>query len=454
MNSVQRVSTIAASGDIDFFTIFRTVWRRRMLVVGVAGACALLGGVVAFAISPVYEVATTLRPVALNQLDALNRSKIYSLPPDEALRRVGATLDSYQARLEFFRSKPELIRAFQDEGQTVEQAFQDFNSTALSVVQADSKKVDLLSNFIGLNMQYSKNIDGAAVLNDFVDFAVERERIRLSKDMQIILANRLAEVDAKLASALTAYQSTNEGQIARLEEADAVKRAQLSDELKALRVQLKLQRQSRLAELDEAIGVAKSLGLKKPSTPSLMADEVSGSGNIIRTEVNGRPVPLYFMGTEVLEAERTALRKRTSDDFVEPRIGEIRKQLILLATNRTVEAIKTRANDQAFLEGVEALRGERARLQAIDTQLLGLHLVTIDQRAVAAKLPIKPRKSLIVLISLVGGGVLGIVLALLRGAFKDHQRKLRVIKMERAVHPILSDDLLQQGGACLPEARV
>jgi len=452
MNSVARVPSTATSGEINLFSVLRTVWRRRALIAVVASVCALVGVTVAYTITPIYETSTTLRPVALNQLDALNRSKIYTLPPVEALKRVGAALDSYNARLDFFRSRPDLIDAFQDEGQTVEQAFEDFNSSALSVMQADPKKTDLLSDFIGLKMRYEKGVDGAAILNDFVDFAVERERVQLSKDMQVILSNRLIEVDEKLQSAMSEYQAGNESRIARLEENDAIKRAQLDDELKALRVQLKLRREARVAELDEAIGVARNLGLKKPSTPSLMADE-GGGGNVIRTEVNGRPVPLYFMGTEVLEAERVALRKRTSDDFVEPRIGQIRKELILLSTNRKVQAIKSRANEQAFLEGIEGLRVERKRLQAVDTQLKGLRLVTTDQRAVASNKPVKPRKVLIVVLGLVGGILLGIVLALLRDAFKDHLRQLRVIDIQRPANRLLADDLQMQNNDRLAEAQ-
>jgi LPS O-antigen subunit length determinant protein (WzzB/FepE family) len=239
-----------------------------------------------------------------------------------------------------------------------------------------------------------------------------------------------------------------------LEESDTIKRAQLNDELKALRVQLRLQRQARLAELDEAISIARSLGLKKPSTPSLMADEVSGGGNIIRTEVNGRPVPLYFMGTEVLEAERATLRKRTSDDFVAPRIGEIRKELLLLSNNRSVEAIKARVNDQDFLEGVEALRAERVRLQAINTELQGLQLVSIDQRAVAAAKPLKPRKALIVMFAFVCGLLLGVIIALVRAAFKNNLRRMRTAEVGGAVAVVLPEDLSRQVNVLLPEAQI
>jgi len=454
VNIDPRGSYMAASGEADLFDLFRTIWRRRAFIAALGFLFAIIGVAVAYVIPPEYEASTTLRPVELNQLDALNRSKIYSLPPAEALRRVGARLDSYSARLDYFRSRPELVNAFQEEGQSLEQAFQEFNNTALSLEQADSKKANLLSDFIGLKLRYGRDINGAAVLNDFVDYAMEQERAQLSRDMQIILANRLVEVDAKLSNALAEYRTGNEGRIARLEENDSIKRAQLNDELKALRVQLKLQREARLAELDEAIGIARSLGLKKPSTPSLMANEVSGSGNIIRTEVNGRPVPLYFMGTEVLEAERSALRKRASDDFVEPRIGEIRKELLLLSNNRSVEAIKARDNDQNFLEGVEALRAERVRLQNIDTQLQGLQLVSIDQRAVASAKPIKPRKALIVMFTFLVGVMLGIVMALVRAAYKTNLRRMRTVEVAGTVSNVLPEELSRQVNVLLPETQL
>lgn len=167
MNSAAYAPSMAASGEIDLFRVLRTIWHRRLLIVAIGCVCALVSAVVVNSITPIYEASTTLRPVALNQLDALNRSKIYSLPPAEALKRVGATIDSYNARLDFFRSRPDLIDAFQDEGQSVEEAFEDFNRDALSVVLADPKKNDVLSDFIGLKMRYEKGVNGAAILNDF-----------------------------------------------------------------------------------------------------------------------------------------------------------------------------------------------------------------------------------------------------------------------------------------------
>ncbi|MND32681.1 LPS O-antigen length regulator [compost metagenome] len=411
----------AVQDEFDLFRVFKELWRRRAMVVVIALAVASLGAVYAFLAKPEYEVRTVLRPAALNDLDALNRSGVYTLPPGAALVRVGAALDSYDNRLSYFRSQPKLVDAYAEDGETAEQAFSRFNDS-FKLVQPDPKKADLLSAFIGLNLRYEKGLDGASVLNEFVSFAVERERVQLAEDLKGIISNRLQEIELKIQAAVAKYDADKESRIAKLNEKDSIKRARLQDELKALRVELKLRREARLASLNESISIARNLGLRKPATPSSMSEEAAGAANIVRTEVNTQQVPLYFMGYEVLEAERDALRKRSSDDFTEPRVAKIRKELLMLASNREVEMLLARENEVLFLEGIEGLRAERARLNSINTDLGQLRLVNVDQYAATPSSPLKPRKILIIGLSLFAGLILGVFVALLKGLVKARKR--------------------------------
>lgn len=443
MTSVSRVSAVHhAQDEIDLFNILQVLWRRKALIVGIGVLCAVLGGLYAYMVTPIYEVSTVLRPAALNDLDLLNRSKIYSLPPDRALKRLGATLDSYDARWTFFRSRPELVEAYSSIGQSPEQAFSNFNSDSLKVVQPDLKKANPLSSFIGVDMRYEEGVDGAAVLNDFVAYAIARERAQLTQDIQVIIGNRLKEIDGQLKSAEAEYDAKKESRIAKLVESDDIKRAELQDELKALRVQLKMQREARLAQLDEAISIARSLGIRRPSTPSSMGQDSLGSANVIRTEVNNQQIPMYFLGTDALEAERNTLRKRSSDDFASPRVAQIRKQLILLESNRKVETLKARKNETLFLEGIESLRVERMRLQGINTDMSQLRLVDVDQQAVAPNRPVKPRKVLIVVFALVAGLVLGAIIALARGMIKTRLRHLKTLEIEGSAERVVTSGMV------------
>ncbi|RYZ69561.1 MAG: chain-length determining protein [Proteobacteria bacterium] len=429
MSNLSRVAVPHLQDEADLFSVLRELWRRRSLVLGAGLLAAALGAACAFLITPEYEVSTVLRPAALNELDALNRSEVYSLPPGKALIRLGAALDSYDTRLSYFRSKTELVGVYTEPGETPEQAFQKFNKS-LKLVQPDPKKADLLTAYIGLKMSYEKGIDGAELLNEFVDYAINNERIQLSNDLKAIVRNRVSEVDAKLQTAFADYESKKEARIARLLEADAIKRAELQDELKALRVQLKMRRDARLALLDESLSIARGLGLKKPATPSSMAVDESSATNVIRTEVNSQQVPLYFMGSDVLGAERKVLQKRSSDDFTEPRIAQIRKELIMLSSNREVEALNERKNELVFLDGIEPLRAERARLEAIKTDLSQMQLVSVDQLATAPTKPVKPNKFAIVIGALLAGLILGVFIALVRATFKT---RLRHASVQRSV---------------------
>ncbi|NVZ42469.1 chain-length determining protein [Pseudomonas sp. 21615526] len=354
-----------------------------------------------------------LRPAAINELDALNRSEVYKLPPADALNKVGAQLDSYEARLGFFKSHEDLFKAFQKTGQSLEQSFEEFNRNSINLSLPDPKKSDSLSSYIKLELEYPADIDGVAILNGFVDYAIDSERAQVGADLKVIVNNRLNELKGKIDAARSNYETDKESKIAKLLEADRLKRAKLEDELGALRLQMKMERTDRLAELAEAISIAKSMGIKTPTTPSSMADASrSGSNQVMRTEVNNQKIPLYFLGTEALEAERAALQARTSDDFTNSRIAQIGKELQMLEVNREVEVLKNRGNEDIFLQDVEPLRAEVARLRGLNIDMSGLKLVTIDRRAQEPLSPIKPKKALVMILSLLAGLTVGVLIAL------------------------------------------
>ena len=272
MSSITRIPSTTPNDEIDLFALVHAIWRQKALIVSVAIVAGLIAAAYAFLTTPEYQVSSVLRPAAINELDALNRSDIYKLPPKDALLKVGASLESYDTRLGFFRANQGLFKEFKRPGQTLEQSFEEFNRDSIRLVLPDPKRVDVLSASIGLELNYPKGVDGVAILNGFIDYGIQAEREQISADMDVIVNNRLNELKGKIDAARASYDTDKESKIAVLLEADNLKRAQLQDELKALRLQLKTQRGDRMAQLSEAIGIAKSLGIKRPTTPSSLGD--------------------------------------------------------------------------------------------------------------------------------------------------------------------------------------
>ncbi|MGY2097841.1 Wzz/FepE/Etk N-terminal domain-containing protein [Pseudomonas simiae] len=415
MSSSFLASQVRSSDEIDFMRFFSSLWRQKRLLLFVTLGVGLIAASYAFLAAPVYKISSVLRPAAINDLDALNRSELYQLPPAEALRKVGAALESYDTRLSFFRKNQKLFEKFVRPGQTLEQSFQEFNHDSIRLTISDADKKNSLSAYIKLEMMYPKGVDGVSILNGFVEYAIASERERIAADFNVIAKNRLRELNGKLDSARLNYDIEKEAKIASLREADSLKQAQLQDELKALRSQLKTLRNDRIVQLNEAIGIARSLGIHKPATPSSLSESaVTGAGSVMRTEVNNQQIPLYFMGVDALKAELAALQSRRSDDFTELRIAQIAKELQLLKSNREVEVLNARKDEDIFLAGVQPLRTEIFRLSSLNIDMGKLKLVSIDQQALEPLAPSSPNRSLIILFGLLFGAAVAVCIALVR----------------------------------------
>ncbi|MDE2036969.1 MAG: chain-length determining protein, partial [Pseudomonas sp.] len=293
------------------------------------------------------------------------------------------------------------------------------NHNSISLVLPDAKKAYSLSSYIKLEMRYPEGVDGVAILNNFIQYAIVNERKQIAADLSVIVKNRLNELSGKLAAARSSYETEKEAKIALLRESDNLRRAQLQDELKALRTQLKTQRDNRMAQLTEAIGIAKSLGIQRPTTPSSLGESERSTGSAtMRTEVNNQQYPLYFMGVDALEAEKSTLKLRKSDDFTAERVAQIAKELQLLESNREVEVLKERKNEDLFLAGVEPLRAEMTRLSSLSIEMSRLKLVAIDKLALEPLGPQDPKKAFLIILGLLVGLVVGLACALLRYSHK------------------------------------
>nr|WP_262416883.1 MULTISPECIES: chain-length determining protein [unclassified Pseudomonas] len=368
----------------------------------------------AFSVTPEYKVSSVLRPAAINELDALNRSEVYVLPPGEALVRVGMALESYEIRMGFFRSNQKLFEGFVRPGRNLQQTFEEFNKKSISLMLSDKDKADSLSSYLKLELTYPKGIDGVSILNGFVEYAIANERDHISADLTVIINNRLKEIDGRLAAARSNYDTWKEARIASLSESDRIRRAQLQDELQGLRTQLHSLNSNRIAELNEAITIAKKLNIMMPASPTSVGDDAHSGSVSMRTEINNQQIPLYFMGVNALEAERAVLLQRKSNDFTERRISQIAKELKLLESNREIEVLKSRVKDELFLTDVQPLRAEKARLLSVNKDMSNLKLVAIDKEALEPTSPISPNRPLLIIGGLLLGLVVGFAIAFFR----------------------------------------
>ncbi|MNP61613.1 hypothetical protein D3C76_1568190 [compost metagenome] len=97
---------------------------------------------------------------------------------------------------------------------------------------------------------------------------------------------------------------------------------------------------------------------------------------------------------------------------------------MLLKNNRLIESLKQRENEDVFLQNIEPLRAEMARLNKLDFDVTRLNLVTIDKYALQPLKPIWPKTSLMIITGLMLGAMLGILVAIILHAVAQRGRDL------------------------------
>lgn len=179
--------------------------------------------------------------------------------------------------------------------------------------------------------------------------------------------------------AMASEQSTQTMQQNVLSEIDTRVQA-IQKRIDVLRAAALTQREDQMIRLREALVIADAAGIQSPIiAPTAVTVRLVKNSETIRTD-DGL---LYMRGSKAIKAELEVLSQRKSDD---PFIGEL-----------------------------YGLQTQLAFLKSIDVKPDNVAVFTLDRVAEAPEQPANMRKSLIVMIGIGAGGVLGVFAALIRG---------------------------------------
>ena len=154
--------------------------------------------------------------------------------------------------------------------------------------------------------------------------------------------------------------------------------ANINSKIKNLKINIsskrtiyKKRREDELARLEDAYKTAKKLGLREYNNTG--TKKLPNANNL---SIYMKGVKLYMQGTEVLLAE--------------------------------IEALKNRKSDDIYIIGLRDLQEQLTRLESVSIDKDKLQAVIVDKKAVVSNELIKPKRELIVILSLILGGLLSI----------------------------------------------
>lgn len=330
---------LSGSDEIDLIELVQGVWRQKIWVGLVAVPVIALGLAYVMLVSPVYEAKLYIQPPSQSEIAQLNygRGEGTGLAPLSAKDVYSIYLKSLQSeavRDKFFRSAFLPMLTEEERGGSRDALYAQFNGM-LKVAVASK---DMPDRYV-LTANLEDPRLAATWVSNYAELAAERAKNELlsgtRSDISIMADN-------------------------------------LDQQIKAARATASNQRVDQIAQLKEALRVARSIGLEKPPIISeTLSKEVSAGMSGALT---------YMRGTKALEAEIANLEARSSDD---PFIRNLREK-------------EEKLN---FL-----------RMLKVDPSLVAMYQQ--DGAVSQPDKPIKPRKAVIMLLSALVGVGLGVLVAL------------------------------------------
>ncbi|MEN5304341.1 Wzz/FepE/Etk N-terminal domain-containing protein [Pseudomonas sp. TWI628] len=330
---------LSGGDEIDLFELVQGVWRQRLWMVLVAVPVIGLGLAYVMLAAPVYEAKLFIQPPTQNEIAQLNfgRGKDTGLPALSAKDVYSVYLRSLQSeavRDKFFRETFLPALTEDDRKGSRDALYAKFNGM-LSIAQASKEMPDryVITASVGDPRL------AAVWVSNYAEMAAGRAKDELldgtRSDLTIMADN-------------------------------------LEQQIRASRASANNQRSDQIAQLNEALRIAKSIGLEKPPIISnTLSSEVSaGMGGALT----------YMRGTKALEAEIANLEARPSNDPYIPRLREQQERL-------------------NFLRNLK-----------IDPSLVAMYQQ--DGAVSPPDKPVRPRKLMIMALSVLAGVALGVCVAI------------------------------------------
>lgn len=336
--------------EIDLFELIESLWKEKVLIVAITAVITLIGGGVAFSLTPTYEASVKMLPPSQSDVAELAKFDVLQSSQSQSQSQ------SFAEFLQILKSN-QLLKTFLSQEGVKATLFSPETSSqkALSALEKIAvveipKKGPMTE--VSLNFQFKDAALAADYANQLVQLAVDQYRANIA---QTFASEKDQEVN-KLLDQQESLISTHEGRL-----------------------------NMEITKLQEAYEIARKLKIDEPVESRNISVKTAARSSVITEEIRY----LYSQGARALSAEIETVKERQKNLFMVDGLMEIEQRLVLL-------------NSASF-------------------DVSKIMPVTIDLAAEAPEQRIKPKRSLIVALSGVVGGFLGIIFVLIRNAVRNRK---------------------------------
>lgn len=413
-----------ADDEIDLFELWNGLVAEKKTIIGITLAFISLGAVWAFLGPKTYEVSMAFLPPMEKDVASLNFPGVVSVSSQELYQEFSQNLVSPENVL--WLSQTQKVKALFDENIPQSELRKELEEDIKIVLPIESKQKSL----VGDSLLSTVVVDGGTpdgaylVASMFLDNALSRTKRNFRDDIVLTIEEKLKQKDKLYAIEDNRINSEIESEIASLKEEDEQAKEEINEQIKLLREKVKLKREFQIERLQADYALAKKLGIQQPIDPLDYKKSRSSSRTVL--EVNNANPSRYWLGTEILAAEIKSLQDRQNDDAYISELADLKQKLKALEVNHRINTLKQRQDNLPFSESLRSLKVEIEKLREAKAQIekANFDVVRVVEAPIMPAKPVKPKKMLVLAVSSVLGGMLGIFVALIRRAVKKRREAI------------------------------
>ncbi|WP_460152110.1 LPS O-antigen chain length determinant protein WzzB [Pseudomonas sp. S2_B07] len=330
---------------LDMHALVFTLWRQKIIILCMALLGTIIATTYAFLSEPIYEAKAFIMPPTQNDIEGLNygRKKLPSLAVKDVYLVFLKNLQAESLRRDFFKG------------------------TYLPALGKDSDPKGLLYDKLSKNLLIS--VVGKDTADRYSIVILDADSSQAAK-----WVGQYAERAQELA-----LQEINKNISSEFN----VEARNLNQEIVSLREVGRKDREDTLVKLNEALVVAKAIGLEKPPIVS------GGSKSSLNIAGKMDDELTYMRGTKALEAE--------------------------------IENLKSRKSEDPFIDKLRGLETDYNFYKQLSERFQIAKTFRMDGSVEVSGSPVKPKIPVVISIGLILGLMLGVVIALIRNSLLREQ---------------------------------
>lgn len=405
--------------EIDLFELFENIWSQKWFIASITAFALTIGAIVALGTTPVYRASAQIQLPLTHTVAPLN--SLYglgNLTPESLTENYLQTLSSNEFKTLFLEIIDDEFRSLISKKSTDDATLFKALSEAIEISVPNREKASA-TDFATVSFSAKSFQMVGANLTLYVDKADSVLADKIRQNFNISREEELNRLLIQIQALEKAEAQKRLSTIQRLQEKHTIEMAQLQDQLDSRKHAYDMRLKDRIISLEEALAVARTLKIDEPVTLSQLSGLNKGRVEI-SADIRNQADPLYLRGIRLLSAELKELKNRPENYYPDSQVRELEAKLLEIANNREIEVLSARSSDGDFSDRIVELQG---RLIELGSQQFPDHLKFdfVRGAVITDPSPVKPKKALIIALSLVIGGMVGVLAALIRSAIRKRK---------------------------------